>query len=103
MRNPHLTTTTRTTDIEPERPQLGVKDFLQWFRERGAQCRMPCPHFTAEDYGIAARLLKRHGRERLEKLAEYFWHWHSEPLREGYTHPLKLFASAISEIEAAIQ
>jgi hypothetical protein len=76
--------------------------FLPWFRWRGAQCKVPCPPFGAEDYAIAGRLLRCHGRPRLERLSEAFWHWHSGPLLEGYGHPMRLFAHAIPDIEAVI-
>jgi hypothetical protein len=64
---------------------------------------MPCPPFTAEDYGIAAHLLKKYGWEGLKNLAMFFWLQHSDPLRDGYSHPMRLFAAKIPEIEVMLK
>jgi len=85
-------------------PVNTVGEFLAWFQKRGEDCRMPCPPFQSEDYGIAARLLKKHGEGRLKELAGYFWLWKSGALREEeYPHAMKLFASKIPMLEAILR
>jgi len=88
--------------VETSGPRHGVQDWLREFREQAEQCHATCPGFTSEDYGIANRLLKKYPRDRLDKLAEIFWLQYSDPLDDGYGHPLRLFAAAIPDIERRI-
>lgn len=77
--------------------------FLEWFADRGRQVKLPSGNFGGEDYGIAARLLKKHGRPRLEELAEEFWLRYASSIREeNYPHQLRLFAHYIPTIEAEL-
>lgn len=85
--------------VESGGPRHGVQEWLREFRQQAEQCHALCPGFTSEDYGIANRLLKKYAWPRLDKLAEIFWLQYSDPLDEGYSHPLRLFAAAIPEIE----
>jgi len=89
-------TSVTTEDSEPRQT---IRGWLGDFRRQAERLHAVCPEFTSEDYGIAKRLLRKYPWERLEKLAEIFWLQYSDPLDEGYSHPLKLFASAIPDIE----
>lgn len=97
VRSPDLTP---GIDVPNKTPT--VADFLRWFREEGRRCRVGCPLPMAEDYGIASRLLKKHGMERMKVLAGHFWLRYSEPIDEGYVHFMKLFASKIPVIEVEV-
>ena len=90
----------RNSEVAADRnaPRHAVQDWMRDFRERARSCRATCPAFLAEDYGIATRLLRKYPRDRLDELAEIFWLQYSDPLDEGYGHPLRLFASAIPDI-----
>lgn len=89
--------------VDSTEPRYTVQEWLRDFRRQSVRFRAVCPGFTSEDYGIAKRLLKKHPRERLEKLVEIFWLQYSDPLDEGYGHPLRLFAAAIPDIERRIE
>ena len=77
-------------------------DFLLWWIEQAKAYKAPVPNLTSEDYGIAQRLLKKHGRERLEYLSQWFWRLESEPILDGYSHQLRLFAAKINDVEAHV-
>lgn len=72
-----------------------------WFK---METRFKKPHWAwqAEDFGIAKRLLDKHGRSVLRLYLEPFWWYHSEPLSKDYSHPLRLFAASIPKIQEEI-
>lgn len=56
--------------------------------------------WTAEDYAIAKRLSLKLDWKRIDEITEVFFWLYSEPLRQGYTHPLVLFAHSLPSILA---
>lgn len=93
------------TGVKVLRPDVELtveKSPLDTFRERWLKLedRVQLPHvpWQAEDYGIAARLIHRHGAEQLTSLLERFFWYHSDPLREDYRHPLRLFAASLPKL-----
>ena len=88
-------------ESEPAARRQTAADFLSWWGARAEAVGLPRRRPTGEDFGIAARLLKKYGRDRLEKLAREFWLWHSEALRD-YPHQMRLFAAKLQEIEAEV-
>ena len=75
------------------------KDFL----EVGSHVRAPQRPPTAEDLGIANRLLRRYKRDELLEFARLFWSRYSSPVFEKQEgHMMRLFAARIPDIEAEI-
>lgn len=95
---------TRWTEVEGGNPELGAAGrFLEAFKQAGEKYRVPAYSWTGEDYGIANRLVKKHGQELLLKLAPVFWSLFSDPLLGSTApHPMRLFAASISDIARQI-
>ncbi len=95
----------RTVHVSGERSgKSASQEFLKWWAEEARRRKAPALRPTGEDFGIANRLLKKYGRERLEYLSKWFWRMASAPiLEEGYPHQLRLFAAKLPEVEAEVQ
>lgn len=85
-----------------EAPENDLKRFQDyWFAEE-ANVKSPHLPWRGEDYVTARRLLEREGLDKLKTLVRHFWLRHAEPLRDGYDHPLRLFAAKIATIQTEL-
>lgn len=77
----------------------GARAFVVDFQALGDKVRAPHRTPSGEDFGIAANLLRKYGKETLLTYAYHFWHSYSQPLFDNpQLGMMKLFTSRIPDI-----
>ena len=74
--------------------------FLSWWRDQARLYNAPVPQYDGADRGIAARLLRRHGLDRIKAVGVWFWRRHADALIDGsYRRHMILFQAKFSDAE----
>lgn len=91
----------RRSDLEvtSETKSNPVLDCFTRFNELGAEVKAPTKAPNGEDIGILANLMKKHELPVLLEMMRIFWRGYSDPVFDGYTAAMKLFAAKLPEIK----
>ena len=93
-----VTPTDKSVEVASD-PRTDIATFMAWWKQQAEGYGLRF-HPTGQDYGIAGRLLKNHGLDRVTAVAVMFWRAHSDPLIEGeYGQHMVLFASKYDQAE----